>query len=306
MKFLLKYIRKSKLLLIIFYAMLNLRNILRRRFYETNLKTGHRIENSDNIINYILLTSSFFDIAEIDYKSIKTALEIGPGDNLGLSISFLDKGIQEIDVFDKFQNDFNQNSINTIYKELIESLGSNESIESYLEKISRLTKKIPQRNFFLPKVNKKYDLIFSVSVLEHLWPADKIIQELSNNLTYSGIHAHVINFTDHGMFSTEHNRFYFRFIPSWIYNPIMKSAGRPNRILRDEFVEIFKKLALNPKYIRSKPTIIFKFLTKIFCESITDKELKEIKELYEPQFIENHDNLKNIATGSALIISKRI
>lgn len=305
MKFLLKYIRKSKLLLIIFYAMLNLRNILRRRFYQTNLKTGHRIENSDNIINYILLTSSFFDIAEIDYKSIKTALEIGPGDNLGLSISFLDKGIQEIDVFDKFQNDFNQNSINTIYKELIESLGSNESIESYLEKISRLIKD-NSKKFFLPKVNKKYDLIFSVSVLEHLWPADKIIQELSNNLTYSGIHAHVINFTDHGMFSTEHNRFYFRFIPSWIYNPIMKSAGRPNRILPDEFVEIFKKIGFESQIYPLKTHDNLLNFDKNICESITDKELKEIKELYEPQFIENHDNLKNIATGSALIISKRI
>ena len=59
MKNIIKLIRTSKILLIIFYALLTLRNIIRRNIVTTNLKTGNRVENSENIIDYILLCNSF-------------------------------------------------------------------------------------------------------------------------------------------------------------------------------------------------------------------------------------------------------
>lgn len=308
MKNIIKLIRTSKILLIIFYALLTLRNIIRRNIVTTNLKTGNRVENSENIIDYILLCNSFIKRSKIDFNKVNSALEIGPGDNLGLALSLILDGINQIDVYDKYQSVENIKQNNDIYETLYKKIGKEKaSLKNAMFKISRL-ETYKNKALFLPNLNKKkYDLIYSVSVLEHLWPAKEIIKELSGALNKNGIHIHVVNFTDHGMFSPEHNTFFFRSIPEWIYNPIMRPVGRPNRILPSEFLDFFRELGFKVEILPIKThKTLLKDHDKRVENSISDIELEEIKYVYGEDILGNKEKLIDLCTGSAILICKKL
>ena len=193
----------------------------------------------------------------------------------------------------KTPNDFNEDILNKIKIGNI----SVRNLETYKNKA-----------LFLPNLNKKkYDLIYSVSVLEHLWPAKEIIKELSGALNKNGIHIHVVNFTDHGMFSPEHNTFFFRSIPEWIYNPIMRPVGRPNRILPSEFLDFFRELGFKVEILPIKThKTLLKDHDKRVENSISDIELEEIKYVYGEDILGNKEKLIDLCTGSAILICKKL
>ena len=308
MKNIIKLIRSSKILLLMFYALLTLRNIIRRNLITTNLKTGNRVENSENIIDYILLCNSFIKRSNIDFTQVNSALEIGPGDNLGLALSLILDGISQIDVYDKYQSVENVKQNNDIYEMLYKKVGKElVSLKNAKIRISRL-QTYKDKDLFLPNLNgKKFDLIYSVSVLEHLWPAKEIVKELSEALNKNGMHIHVINFTDHGMFSPEHNTFFFRTIPEWIYNPIMRPVGRPNRILPSEFLDLYRELGFMVEIIPIKThKTLLKDHDKKIENNISDIELEEIKDVYGEDIFGNKEKLIDFCTGSAILICKKL
>jgi 2-polyprenyl-3-methyl-5-hydroxy-6-metoxy-1,4-benzoquinol methylase len=308
MKNIIKLIRSSKILLLMFYALLTLRNIIRRNLITTNLKTGNRVENSENIIDYILLCNSFIKRSNIDFTQVNSALEIGPGDNLGLALSLILDGISQIDVYDKYQSVENIKQNNDIYEMLYKKIGKElVSLKNAKIRISRL-QTYKDKDLFLPNLNgKKFDLIYSVSVLEHLWPAKEIVKELSKALNKNGMHIHVINFTDHGMFSPEHNTFFFRTIPEWIYNPIMRPVGRPNRILPSEFLDLYRELGFMVEIIPIKThKTLLKDHDKKIENNISDIELEEIKDIHGEDIFGNKEKLIDFCTGSAILICKKL
>lgn len=308
MKNIIKLIRSSKILLLMFYALLTLRNIIRRNLITTNLKTGNRVENSENIIDYILLCNSFIKRSNIDFTQVNSALEIGPGDNLGLALSLILDGISQIDVYDKYQSVENVKQNNDIYEMLYKKIGKElVSLKNAKIRISRL-QTYKDKDLFLPNLNgKKFDLIYSVSVLEHLWPAKEIVKELSKALNKNGMHIHVINFTDHGMFSPEHNTFFFRTIPEWIYNPIMRPVGRPNRILPSEFLDLYRELGFMVEIIPIKThKTLLKDHDKKIENNISDIELEEIKDIHGEDIFGNKEKLIDFCTGSAILICKKL
>jgi 2-polyprenyl-3-methyl-5-hydroxy-6-metoxy-1,4-benzoquinol methylase len=181
------------------------------------------------------------------------------------------------------------------------------SLKNAKIRISRL-QTYKDKDLFLPNLNgKKFDLIYSVSVLEHLWPAKEIVKELSKALNKNGMHIHVINFTDHGMFSPEHNTFFFRTIPEWIYNPIMRPVGRPNRILPSEFLDLYRELGFMVEIIPIKThKTLLKDHDKKIENNISDIELEEIKDIHGEDIFGNKEKLIDFCTGSAILICKKL
>ena len=91
------------------------------------------------------------------------ALEVGPGDNHSLALMLAAVGYKKIDTIDKYQVNYD---IFPLYEEI-----SITFILSWKTLITRLT--IDPRLDLAHLVADKqhhYDLIYSVSVIEHLWP----------------------------------------------------------------------------------------------------------------------------------------
>ena len=134
---------------IIFYAILTIRNVIKFKFFKTNLKTGHRKNNTNNILKYInFCTKSVFNQIPND-KRKGTALEIGPGDNNGLALALLCKGFKKVDLIDRYQILKNDHENYSLYEKICQDFDLEFSEIRYDERIMRLLHLRPN--------SKKYD-----------------------------------------------------------------------------------------------------------------------------------------------------
>jgi len=120
--------------------------------------------------------------------------------------------------------------------------------------------------------------------------------------------VHIINFTDHGMFSPIGNRFMFRKISNPIYNLIMGPVGRPNRILPSDFINFFESAGytINCNVIRTHTRVLFE-KEEYSIDSIPKSELDELLVEYA---LESQKDLKvilDMCIGSAVFtITKNV
>ena len=306
-KLVLRIIRKRKFLLLGFYLFLNLFNATRQVFKQTALKTGNRKENSSDLVNYYKFCINTLTKSELDFAKVGHALEVGPGDSAGLAVVLKNFGVQNIDIIDKFQKYDIITPNQSLYMKLTSEINGLE-----LENVdTSAIKQLDLKQDLLQRANDpahlKYDLIYSVSVCEHLWPLSAYLKAMNMLLNENGSMLHIINFTDHGMFSPEHNRFYFRKINSWIYDLVMKPGGRPNRVLPSEILTQLSELGLETKIIPLRThTKVLNDGDSLSYSSIPNDEINEIKEVYGSEIFDSLDNVQDIAVGSALLVGKKV
>lgn len=294
------FLKKSKVLILIFYILINILNYIKMHFSRFSSKTGNRKENSKNILNYLK-----FCIKHIKFrkdKKSKIALEIGPGDNCALAI-ILDSlyNFDRIDLLDKFQKK-DLKSLNNIkiYNKILKGLGiknnSNMGKIKQLKNVNLLTLSNTENN--------KYNFIYSVSVLEHLWPLDKHLTAMSNILCSGGQMSHIVNFTDHNMFFPEHNPFYFRKLPRLLYDSTMCLAGRPNRSLPYFIISHLESLGLNVeiKVLKTHTRVLHD--SEIYSiNSIPKEELDLLFRNYKREL--SNEEILNHCIGTAQIIANK-
>jgi len=297
---LLSYFKKSKILIILFYTLINIFNYIKMHFSGFSSKTGNRIENSKSIVNYLRFCIKHIKYFE-DNKS-KIALEIGPGDNCSLAI-ILDSlyNFGRIDLLDKFQKkDLKSENNVKLYNKILERLNIDKNLN--MSKIIQL-KNVNLLSLSNTKKNK-YNFIYSVSVLEHLWPLDMHLTAMSNVLCSGGQMSHIVNFTDHNMFYPEQNPFYFRKIPRLLYDSTMSLAGRPNRILPYFIVSHLESLGLNVemKVIKTHTRVIDDS-EAYSISSIPKDELDLLFKNYNRKL--SNEEILNYCIGTALIVANK-
>ncbi len=173
----------------------------------------------------------------------KTIMELGSGNSFINAYNFLMNGAKKVVLVDKFsryteskkQKDFFQNEINFIkqkYKtnnlKFIQNKKVNKNKIQFIEgDISDL------------KFKSKYDLIISISVLEHVKNIKGTIKKLSEILKPKGLMYHKIDLRDHYNFNKP---FKFYKYSNWTWNNLLTKEGvsYTNRLKINEYNNIFK------------------------------------------------------------------
>ena len=215
--------RKNIVLAVFVYWALALKGIVRHRFAKRSLKTGERTKNVGDMSKYVEFCLSRFSEGGFDGEAFSNALELGPGDSIALATAIAQRKQCSVDLIEKYQEG---------------AVGANQVTSGGESSVQWLDLKKGQSTQSL-LMGRQYDLIYSVSVLEHLWPWRQVLGEYIAALKADGVMYHIVNFTDHGLFTPYHDPFLFRRIPRIFYEPAMRPIGRPNRALPSEICAFF-------------------------------------------------------------------
>lgn len=276
--------KKNKGVAIIVYWMLAVKGLIAHRWLRRSLKTGDRKKTTDNMSGYVEFCISQFNFLGFSDQKISSALEIGPGDNTALAEEVARRKGCAIDLVDKFQNaPIKQTQKDSDCLNRIRWLNANTRFAT--------------GEFFR---EERYDLIYSVSVIEHLWPWRKMLRDYVSSLKPFGVMYHIVNFTDHGLFTPFHDPFAFRRVPRILYEPAMRPIGRPNRALPSELVQFFNDMGfkVDVKVIRTHTRVLD--LGEVYSlKSIPQEELCALQEGLISKPIED-ENILDQCIGSAL------
>ena len=263
-------------------------------------KTGNRLSNSSDIISYVNFCLNALGKSNIEFKDFHNALEIGPGDNAGLSYALLLEGVDKVSLIDKFQVNGRILENEDLFNKI--SVKKNSRYDKKdLERIRVFDSK--NKNFSLDRLlldGSKFDFIYSISALEHIWPLEEFLSDISLLLSKNGVMLHVVNFTDHDMFYPEHGKFFFRTIPSFLYDNTMRLMGRPNRVLPSKIIESLSSFGMKTNLIVLRNN----FEYDDFYIPTDKKILNEVSDAFGKDILKDKEFLKDLSIASALIVAK--
>jgi hypothetical protein len=178
--------------------------------------------------------------------------EVGPGDNCGVALMFLDRGCDGVDLVDRFYSKRNAQSQLAIYRALVEKypslafrvkdahLGDDESLTGVTRYYGS---DAAAERFFASHVG--YDFIVSRAVFEHLYDPLSALGAMAAALNPGGYLLHKVDLRDHAMFSGFHHELKYLEVPGWLYPWMTRGTGRPNRVLVDKYRSAMSALGLD-------------------------------------------------------------
>ena len=204
--------------------------------------------------------TQYSGLGEKDFSG-KRILEVGHGENVGIALKFIASGASHVVCIDRFYATRDQEHEYKIYEELRNSL-ENEEEKSRFDSAIQL-----ERNHF--KLNDKsischygvdiakahktfpsqsFDFIYSNAVLEHVGKVGAGFYSMDKLLKPGGSMVHIVDFKDHGMFSSSAmHPLTFLTIPHVIYRLMTSESGQPNRIYPDFYRKMMLRLGYDYK-----------------------------------------------------------
>lgn len=209
----------------------------RRRLRNGNLRTNSGARHA-----VLDLTASLAYIEQVwrDYLTYAGVprltgriVEIGPGDNFGVALHFLQNGATSVVAIDKFVSDRNAAQQAAIYGAMIERYGMQALFdgaprESAIRDFTYLPG-MPAERYFTAEL-PACDAVVSRAVLEHLDDPLAALNAMWGRLQPGGRLIHRVDLRDHGMFAGSHPLTFLTIAP-WLYRAMAAETGRPNRVL---------------------------------------------------------------------------
>lgn len=251
------FLKKSIILNCFSYITHNIRIHLRgfRGDIESTSGTTHSTINAAESVQYI--TDVFNDYKRLSGldKFYGRMAEIGPGDNVGVALMFLNDGCTSADLADRFYSKRNAAKQSEIYEQLgnkhptIKKFlkNSNLSDDATFPMIKRYYGKKAAGEVFFDD-NKGYDIIVSRSVLEHLDDPILSLRSMYKALNPCGKLIHKVDLRDHAMFTPNRHDSTFLTIPNWIYALMTKGSGFPNRVLIHKYKQAMKEIGCTHEF----------------------------------------------------------
>lgn len=228
--------------------------------------TTHRVTVSESVAYINQVYKDFVDYAKLTPELIRNRrlLELGPGDNVGVTLRFIAAGAREARCLDKFYSTHEIEHERQIYLELRKHLNDEEkrnfdmvvSLEDGVklnEKKLRYIYGYGAQDADKPLAGELFDIIISRGVLQEVHRTDAAFAALDKLLAPGGVMAHKIDLRDYGMFSGIgfHPR-EFLTIPEYIYWLMAYDSDKPNRNMLDYYRSKMKELGYDAQlYITS-------------------------------------------------------
>lgn len=188
-----------------------------------------------------------------EYLQGKIILEYGPGDILGVALLMFAYGAKTVHCVDRFPLSSFSNKNVEIYMHLLNSLGSAErerASTAFNEKGNSKSGFNPEAITYLVTPNglsgshKKYDLIISCAVLEHVNCLEGTMNDIRQSLKDDGISIHKVDLRSHGL--DRYTDFDFLTWSTLKYNLMYSHKGYPNRWRVNKYRELaqFSKITV--------------------------------------------------------------
>lgn len=227
-----------------------------------NAQGKHNQTINNALINNDIERDVNFTLANIDYfinflpnkiESLqgKTLLEIGPGQNFGISLALADLGLKNVILIDPFLIQWDENYHIDYYRTLLTELEKkyiNIEFQSIKEVILNNTHQAEKlicyqkglENNALELENDSIDISFSNAVFEHFVNPQKAIQTLNKVTKKGGLGFHQIDLRDHRNFDKPLE---FLTFPRLMFQKIIKmtNAHFGNRLRYSEYNAIFER-----------------------------------------------------------------
>jgi SAM-dependent methyltransferase len=234
------------------YTALNFKAILRRTLgtiYNDSGTTHSQLSTKDSV-DYILTVLKDYKHISSTKKFSGHVAELGPGDNAGVGLCFVNDGCIQVDLADRFYSHRNMVQQKNIYEALMEKVphlkvilkGIDLEREETFPKLNRYYGESAAAERFFVKENQ-YDFIVSRSVLEHVTDPLLALEKMMGALKPKGKLIHKVDLRDHGMFSTSFHELKFLETSTFLYNLMTWNSGCPNRVMFNEYKNCMRKLA---------------------------------------------------------------
>ena len=251
-------VQKSYPLACLYYLASNFLASLRLRtgLIDTGSGASHLALAVDESVRYVEeVFSEYKQYAHIDRFSGRVA-EVGPGDNCGVGLLFLQDGCASVDLADRFYARRNAQAQASIYAALWRQ---NPGLGPFLQTADlqdETTFKGLRRwygegaaaeEFFVAHTG--YDFIVSRAVLEHLFDPLLALAQMVKALNAGGMLIHKIDLRDHGMFSGHFHELKFLEPGDWLHRRMTRATGRPNRVLLHQYRAFLEKTDLESDFL---------------------------------------------------------
>ena len=223
---------------------------LRRRWGRIDSTSG-TLHASLDVAGSLAYLQEVFD----DYKALAgvTAFqgrvaELGPGDNAGVGLLFLQDGCSRVDLVDRFYARRDPVRQARIYEALARAqpgvarllTGVEDGGEPVVAGLHRqYGESAAAERFF--RDHGPYEVIVSRAVLEHVVDPRTALLAMAGALAPGGIMLHKVDLRDHGLFSERFHELAWLETPEVLHRWMTAPQGWPNRVLAHRYREILRE-----------------------------------------------------------------
>jgi hypothetical protein len=187
----------------------------------------------------------------------KVILEYGPGDILGVALLMYAHGAERVCCVDRFPLSRLSSKNIDVYKHLLDSLENGErkrADNAFKERgdpasgfrADAIAYRITKDG--LSGASKKYDLIISRAVLEHVNDIKETMLDIQRSMKTGGVSIHQVDLRSHGL--DRYTDFDFLTWPDTIYKLMYSHKGFPNRWRVDKYREVAASANLRVRDLR--------------------------------------------------------
>jgi hypothetical protein len=261
-----------------------------RRWRLKRPKTATGYSNTDEFLKNYAFGSLDLILANIGDLKGKSVCEIGPGDYLTSGLSILAAGASQYCVIDRFPGDYFGDGAKHWYGEIEKNwsrfypdlpwnklLAEREFPENAQDQLELIDEPLESA-----QTSRKYDLVCSFQVAEHLTDIDAFAEIHNRILNDGGIGLHRVDFGPHDCWFQYRDPGVFLRFSDRVWDMTGSNRGVPNRKRHHEFLAAFERAKLNVEVL----------YTDYFDRSLMDLEKLNKKFLQMP--------MDSVLTGTAV------
>lgn len=176
----------------------------------------------------------------------RTVLELGPGNTRAVAMLARLRGAKSVDGYDAFDLQTRDPArLRALYEGLLKRAGEDPSrVDSLLS-----GGRVHHDAGSLKATGRRYDLVISRAVLEHVRDLTALHRELREITTDDAVLIHKIDMRSHG-FEWDHELDFLLF-PEKLYRSLTTHIGEPNRVRAQGYLDVAQQHGFTPVHVSS-------------------------------------------------------